>query len=337
MTQITPEDFTTIDSYLIVKAAEANGFIVKKLFPGKKNFTKLIHPSTQKETFIVHEMIASNTTVTAYHTCKYKAITKKFLNDANISTPKGIILNKNNTEEILNFLSKSNKPIVVKPSFGTHGNGVFMNIDSKEKLFFALDKLSKEKCTMIILEEQVQGTEYRIVATKKTLLAVANRKPANVIGDGVHTIDELIDIKNKDIKRQKNPALKNIPKDALTKDILQKNNLTLKSIPKKDTTVFLRNNSNISTGGDSIDYTEKIHPYFKELAPKIIRAIPELAYGGIDFITSDITKDPREVGYSVIEINVSPMISMHHYPYEGKSRNIADALIKEILSCKILS
>ncbi len=331
MTQITPEDFTTIDSYLIVKAAENNGFIVEKLFPGKKNFIKLIYPPTQEETFIVHEMIASNTSVTAYHTCKYKAITKKFLNDANISTPKGIVLKKNDTKNILTFLSESSKPIVVKPSFGTHGNGVFMNIDSEEKLFFALKKLSKEKCTMIILEEQVQGTEYRIVATKNNLLAVANRKPANVVGDGVHTIGELIDIKNKDIKRQQNPALKDVPNDELTKNILQKNNLTLKSIPKKDTVVFLRNNSNISTGGDSIDYTEKIHPYFKKLAPKIIRAIPELVYGGIDFITPDITKDPREVGYSVIEINASPMISMHHYPYKGKSRNIADSLIKEIL------
>ncbi len=331
MTQIKLEDFTTIDSYLIVKAAKNNGFVVEKLFPGKKNFTKLIHPSTQKETFIIHEMIASNTTITAYHTCKYKAITKKFLTDANILTPKGIILNKNNTEEMLAFLSKSNKPIVIKPSFGTHGNGVFMNIDSEEKLFFALKKLSKEKCTMLVLEEQIEGTEYRIVATKNTLLAVANRKPANVIGDGMHTIDELIDIKNKDAKRQKNPALKDVPKDELTKNILQKNNLTLKSIPKKSTVVFLRNNSNISSGGDSIDYTEKIHPYFKKLAPKIIRAIPELIYGGIDFITPDITKDPRKVGYSVIEINTSPMISMHHYPYEGKSRNVADALIKEIL------
>jgi len=331
MTKITPEDLTTIDSYLIVKAAENNGFTVKKLFPQRKNLTKLIHPKTRKETFVIHEMLASNTSLTAYHICKYKALTKKFLNDAIISTPKGVIMKKNDTEKMLSFFSQSNMPIVIKPSSGTHGNNVFMNIDSEEKLLFALDKLSKEKCTMVILEEQIPGTEYRILATRDTLLAVANRKPANVVGDGTHTISELIDIKNKDPKRRQNLALKDVPSDDTTKNILQKNDFTFESVPEKDVMILLRNNSNISTGGDSIDCTDKIHPYFKELAPKIIRAIPELIYGGIDLITQDITKDPRDVGYSIIEINASPMISMHHYPYEGNSRDVADALIKEIL------
>jgi len=108
---------------------------------------------------------------------------------------------------------------------------------------------------------------------------------------------------------------------------LSEQSLTLKSIPATDQRILLRSNSNISTGGDSIDYTDRVHPKVLELATKVIRAIPGLPYAGFDFLTPDITKDPYEIGYTIIEINDSPMISMHHEPYMGEKRNVSAKII----------
>ncbi|MFC1623354.1 hypothetical protein ACFL16_03045, partial [Patescibacteria group bacterium] len=72
---------------------------------------------------------------------------------------------------------------------------------------------------------------------------------------------------------------------------------------------------------------DDVHPKVKELAVSIIRAVPGLPYAGIDFMTLDITKDPDEVGYAVIELNASPMLSMHCIPYEGKERNVQAEIV----------
>jgi cyanophycin synthetase len=331
MSHITTDDVRTIDTLLFAQAAENNGLITQKLFPYKKDFIKVIHPETKEENYIICQMISSKMTVEAYYICKYKAVTKKFLNDASLSTAKGMLFKKEDIDAILPFFEEMKKPVVIKPSFGIMGKGVFMDIETEDEVLSALEHLSENKSDEIILEEQVAGTEYRITATRNKLLAVTNRQPAHVVGDGTHTILELIHKKNNNPERKQNRALKDVPYDTLAKETLHKNNLSLSSIPEKDAMVLLRNNSNISAGGDSVDYTDKIHPYIKELAPKIIRAIPGLPYAGIDFLTTDISKDPREIGYCVIELNASPMISIHHLPCVGKSRNVADEIIKEIL------
>jgi len=331
MSHITRDDVRTTDTFLLVQAAQNNGLITEKLFPYKKDFVKVVHPETREENYILYQMISSKMRVEAHNICKYKAVTKAFLNKTSISTANGSIFEKNDSKSILSFFNDMKKPVVIKPSFGIMGKGVFMDIETEEEVLSALEHLSSNKSKEIIIEEQVTGTEYRIMATRKKLLAVTNRQPAHVIGDGSHTIQELIDKKNNAPERKNNPALKDVPQDDLAQEILQKKNLSFASVPEKDALILLRNNSNISAGGDSVDYTDKIHPYIKELAPKIIRAIPGLPYAGIDFLTTDISRDPREVGYCIIELNASPMISIHHFPCAGKSRNVADEIIKELL------
>ena len=139
-------------------------------------------------------------------------------------------------------------------------------------------------------------------------------------------------MKNKDPRRGSghSKSLVKIKVDDIVKELLKKQNKNLSSIPEKDEIVYLRPNSNISTGGDSYDVTSLVNPKVKKLAVKIIRSIPGLAYAGIDYLTKDITAEPTKRNYIIIEVNDSPMISMHHVPYIGKQRNVAGEIIDMI-------
>ena len=230
------------------------------------------------------------------------------------------------------FLGDVGAPVVMKPSFGTHGTGVVMDIATPQDIARSLATAGATTAKKILMEQQVAGTEYRMTATRTQLLAVTLRKPAHIVGDGERTVRELIDAKNANPARQQNPALKDIPIDEQTDGILARQNSALDAVPGEGETVFLRTNSNISAGGDSIDFTDKVHAAYRELAPQIVRAIPGLPYAGIDVITPDVERNPHDVGYFVIEINASPMISMHHYPYEGRSRDVAAAVVDEVFA-----
>ena len=92
--------------------------------------------------------------------------------------------------------------------------------------------------------------------------------------------------------------------------------------------IYLRNESSVSTGGDSIDVTDLVHPDLKKIAIKAVRAIPGLAYAGVDLMTNkDISKKPTKNSYIVLEINSSPGIDIHHFPFKGKSRDVAKGII----------
>ena len=102
---------------------------------------------------------------------------------------------------------------------------------------------------------------------------------------------------------------------------LQSQNLTLDSVPAKDDRIFLRLNSNISTGGDSLDVTDSVHPSVIEIAKRAVAAFPGLAFAGIDFMTKDITAEQTPGSYVIVEVNESPGYSIHDQPYEGKNRH----------------
>jgi D-alanine-D-alanine ligase-like ATP-grasp enzyme len=184
----------------------------------------------------------------------------------------------------------------------------------------------------LLIEEFSSGEEFRILATKDSLLGVIKRIPANVIGDGIKTIEQLITEKNTDPRRGDNYtySLLKIIIDEEVLSLLQEQNLSLSSVPEKNERILLRKKSNISTGGDSIDVTDQIHKNIRVLATNIVRAIPSLPYAAIDFITKDISANPFDIGYSVVEINSSPMLSMHHEPYKGVPRNVSKEIIKLI-------
>ena len=271
----------------------------------------------------------SRTTSAGNYVMKNKALTKSLLVRKKISVAKGKLFHKSESNEIDEFIKKIGYPVVVKPFDDDHGNFVFVGINNKKEYNNAIEKVL-ERNSYVLVEKEFKGKEFRIIASRNKFIAGTNRIGANVIGDGIHTIRELIKIKNKDPKRgigHEYPLIK-IKIDNIIKQNLIEQKIKLDHIPDKEKNVYLRKNSNLSTGGDSIDVTDQVHPEIRKIAIKAVRAIPGLAYAGVDLMTNkDISKKPTKNSYIIIEVNSSPMISMHHFPYQGKLRDVAGEII----------
>ncbi|MBM6838832.1 bifunctional glutamate--cysteine ligase GshA/glutathione synthetase GshB, partial [Clostridium saudiense] len=173
----------------------------------------------------------------------------------------------------------------------------------------------------------IKGKEYRFLVVGDQVLGILHRVPANVVGDGISTISELVNLKNEDPLRGKGykTPLENIILDKNAELFLKQRGIDFNYIPRVDEIVYLRENSNISTGGDSIDYTDDIPQRFKDIAVKATKAV-EAKICGVDMMIEDY-KD-KDSSYAIIELNFNPAIHIHSYPYKGKERNIAVEILK---------
>lgn len=316
----------SLSTILLAEEAEKRGIKVTPLLKNISSpFLKLEFSGEEK--YIFGQKLG-NTPHQSIVICRHKELTKKSLASAGINTPVGEMFNPHQEKEAAAFGKKTGFPLVVKPVYGTWGKNVHVGIKNEADLGSVVAEVAKHGSDFLI-EEQVPGKEYRVLATKEKLIGIINRIPANITGDGQKTVKELVNEKNSDPRRgdAHEKALVKIVLDAEAEKCLKEQDLNLNSAPKIDQFVFLRKNSNLSTGGDSIDVTDKAHPNYQKLGPRVIRAIPGLPYAGFDLLVEDITADPFKDGYAIIEINESPMISMHHFPYEGVPRNAAKDVI----------
>ncbi|MDH4330869.1 MAG: bifunctional glutamate--cysteine ligase GshA/glutathione synthetase GshB, partial [Candidatus Moranbacteria bacterium] len=274
---INREDLNSFSTYLLAKEAQERGIKVEKIFPESKS--SRLKLELNGETCLIFGQTISKLTVSAYRICDNKEITRKFLKDANIKTTEGKEFTSKKIKEAVDFAQEAGFPVVVKPSKGTWGKNVFLDIRSVEEIEKAIKAVTEDQKSFLV-EKQFEGDEYRILATKDKLLGVINRVPANVVGDGEKSIEELIEVKNQDPRRGEGhtKSLVKIQLDDDLKNNLKEQDLDLKSVIEKDRQVFLRKMSNLSQGGDSIDITDEVHPKIKELAPKIIQAVPGLPY-----------------------------------------------------------
>lgn len=250
-----------------------------------------------------------------------KSVTKKVLLDNNIKVPNGIEVNSLN--EALNVIDDFvNKPIVIKPKSTNFGIGIsiFKDGTDEESMKKAFELAFKHDNTVLI-EEFVKGKEYRFLVIDDKVVGILHRVPANVKGDGVSSITELVEIKNQDPLRGYHyvTPLEKIILDENAGLFLKQQNIDFNYVPKKDEIVYLRENSNISTGGDSIDYTDDISDKFKEIAVKAAKAV-NARICGVDMMLEDYSDENSN--YAIIELNFNPAIHIHCYPYKGTERKI---------------
>ena len=272
---------------------------------------------------------SSKTSCIASYTLEDKAQTKYLLSRKKISVIDGQLFHRSEVSKAYKFIEKIGYPVVIKINNGAHGTLVFIGLNNKKDCKKAIDCILK-KSKYVLIEKEFKGKEFRFIATAKKVLAVTYRDPANVIGDGIHNIKELVKMKNSDPMRgEKNEKpLTKIKIDNITKQNLAELKIELDHIPNKGEKVYLRKESNISTGGDSIDVTDQVHPELRKIAVKAVRAIPGLAYAGVDLMTNkDISKKPTKNSYIIIELNSSPGIYPQHFPYQGKPRNVAKGIV----------
>ena len=262
--------------------------------------------------------------------CGDKYITKKILEQNGISVPIGEKFLPNEWELSVLYAKKIGFPVVVKPVFGSHGDNIYMDIGSEKELKdIVYNVYAKILRTSFIVEKQFDGKEYRVFLTKEGNYAVLHREPAHIIGDGEHTILELIEMENGKRKERIN-CLCPIAIDEITEMYMRKNNISMEYIPKKQEKVYLRHNSNVAKGGLCIDYTDKIHRSVLENCKRILDTFSGLSYVGIDYMSKDIEANQTSDMYNIVEVNTVPGIHMHMRPSEGEPRNVAKYMVDMI-------
>jgi len=256
-----------------------------------------------------------------------KEITKQILAEKGVSVPEGREFTEEATEEdIIAYANELGYPIVIKPTDGSFGRGVMSNLTSDEECKYAFDYIREElEEKNIIVEKYIDGNDYRIYVVEDEVVGAILRIPPNITGDGVNSIEALIDINNKE--RGLNPRLATtlieINKELV--DYIGRSGYTLQSVPEKGTLIYLSDKSNISIGGDPIDVLDELSNEMKQLAVDALRAIPGLAHGAVDLMIEK-TEDGKEKGY-IIELNPTAQLGGILFPLKGTPRDVPKAII----------
>lgn len=259
--------------------------------------------------------------------CGDKYVTKKILQQSEISVPTGEKFFPEEWKLSVLYARKIGFPVVIKPVYGSHGDYIYMDIENESELENIVTKVFVNDIKKpFIIEKQFDGKEYRVFLTKNGDYAVLHRDPASVIGDGEHKISELIEIENEKRKARTN-SLCPITVDEITEIYMKKNNISMEDIPKENQKVYLRHNSNVAKGGLCIDYTDKIHSSVIENCKKILDTFSGLSYVGIDYMSNNIEENQTPDMYNIVEVNTVPGIHMHMRPSHGKPRNVAKYMV----------
>lgn len=254
-----------------------------------------------------------------------KEQTKKMLAAASIPVAGGGICV--DEEDLTAVISNIGYPIVLKPLDGNHGKGASINVTNWEDAVAGLS-YAKKYSNRIIVEKFITGFDFRVLVIDNKLVAAAKRVPANVIGNGKDTIQQLIDTTNLDPRRGygHENVLTQIDVDRDTEDLLVKLNYTLDTVPHNGEMVYLKSTANLSTGGTSVDVTDMMHPENIFLCERISRVIG-LDVCGVDIMAENLTQPLKENGGCILEVNAAPGFRMHLAPSEGLPRNVASPVI----------
>ena len=228
-------------------------------------------------------------------------------------------------EDAVRAAERIGYPVVVKPLNANHGRGVSIRLTTPEQVTAAFDRASQHGTSRgVLVESFVSGFDHRMLVVNGELVAVAKRVPGHVVGDGEHTIAELVEIVNADPRRGvgHEKVLTRLAFDAQAERLMAKAGHTPETVLPDGETFYLRSTANLSTGGTAIDLTDQVHPDNRDMAVRAVRAVG-LDVGGVDFLTDDVSQSWREVGGAIVEVNAAPGFRMHVSPSEGTPRDVA--------------
>jgi cyanophycin synthetase len=305
----------------IVKEAESRGIPWQAL--SARAMIQLGHGVHQKR---IQATLSDRTGVLAVELACDKEGTKRILKESGVPVPRGTVINYlDDLEEAITEVG--GYPIVIKPLDGNHGRGISLNIRNWEEAEAAYDA-AKEVSRSVIVERYYQGRDHRVLVVNGKVVAVAERVPAHVVGDGKSTIAALIEKTNQDPHRGEghDNVLTKIEVDRTSWQLLEQQGYSLDSVLPAGEICYLRATANLSTGGIAVDRTDDIHPENLWLAQRVAKIIG-LDIAGIDVVTPDISKPLRETDGVIVEVNAAPGFRMHVCPSEGIPRNVAEPVI----------
>ena len=308
----------------IIKEAEARK--IPWMWLSARAMLQLGYGARQKR---IQATLSNNTSILAVELACDKEGTKNILGNAGVPVPHGTVI------EYLDELEQAiadvgGYPIVIKPLDGNHGRGITINIANLEEAESAYDLASKNsKTRSVIVERYYRGNDHRVLVINGKVVAVAERVPAHVVGNGQNTIQELIELTNKDPRRGNghDNVLTKIVVDQTSREVLKKQGYNLDSVLLPQERAYLRATANLSTGGVAIDRTDEIHPENTWLAQRVAKIIG-LDIAGIDIVTSDISKPLKETDGVVVEVNAAPGFRMHAAPSYGLPRNVGASVLE---------
>lgn len=320
--QVTATAFRYSDgptTSLIVNAAKKKNIPVTD---GPAGYKILGYGKNQKK---ISAALSHQTSCIAVNIAGNKEHTKQFLESANIPVPQGHITSYQ--DDLEKIAAKLGYPLVTKPFNGNQGRNVTCGISNFEELLNGFLH-AKEISRSVIIEKQIVGNDFRLLVIGGKFTAAALRLPASVTGDGIHTIQELVELENQNPQRGNGHenVLTKISLDSATELYLLQQGLTLESVPEVNQQLFLKSTANLSTGGTAEDVTDLIHPENRKLAEKVARVIG-LDICGIDVVSSDISVPLTENNAAVIEVNAAPGLRMHAFPSKGNSREVGKPIV----------
>lgn len=264
--------------------------------------------------------------------CTHKEATRLQLQRAGVPVPQGRTFERGDISNAREFAARIGYPVVLKPAMGVRGIGVVANIQNQDELNDAYQLMTDSRLgdQDFIVEKHINGKDYRIVVVGNQVVAAIMREPASVVGDGVHSVAELL--LNRNSARRRNPHLWARPPqyNAAAKYELQKAGLTINSVPSPGQVVRLGSTNSLSQGGESIAVLEELHPSIVEACIKIVRSIPGMDYCGVDFLLEDHTKPLDEQDAGVCELNAHAAIGNCQYPMFGTPKPVARIVMYEV-------
>jgi cyanophycin synthetase len=273
----------------------------------------------------VQATVTSRTSHIAVELASDKEETNRILAHLGLPVPRQRLVQR--PDDAVAAAERVGYPVVVKPFNANHGRGISIHLTTEEQVRAAFE-VAREHSRSVIIESFITGEDHRMLVIAGELVAVSKRVPGHVTGDGVHTIEELVDEVNLDPRRGigHEKVLTRLVFDHQAEAMLARKGYTRETVPPAGEHVFLRSTGNLSTGGTAADMTDLVHPDNAEMAVRAVKAIG-LDVGGVDFLTTDITESYKEIGGAICEINAAPGFRMHMAPSEGRPRDVAGPVL----------
>src|SRR6187402_2652457 len=304
----------------LVRAAEARGIPWLRL--NDQSLVQLGHGKYQQR---IQATVTGRTPHIAVELASDKEETNKILATLGLPVPKQELVQ--NEGQAVRAARRIGYPVVTKPYNGNHGRGISIRLTTDEEVELGF-KIAREHSRSVIVETFLEGDDHRLLVVNGELIAATRRTPGHVVGDGRHTVSQLVEIVNQDPRRGvgHEKVLTRLEIDAQAQIMLARAELTADSVPAAGQRVYLRSTANLSTGGTATDVTDVIHPDNRDMAVRAVKAIG-LDVGGVDFLSKDITLSYREIGGGICELNAAPGFRMHVAPSEGTPRDAAGPVI----------
>ena len=304
----------------LVRAAEERGIPWLRL--NTQSLIQLGHGKYQQR---IQATVTGRTPYIAVQLASDKDETNRILHSLGLPVPRQMLVGQQS--DAVQAAAKLGGPVVLKPYNGNHGRGITINITSAEDVRAAY-QAAAEHSKSVIVETYISGDDHRLLVVNGELIAATRRTPGHVVGDGRHTIAELVEQVNLDPRRGvgHEKVLTRLELDAQAEMMMARVGFAAGSVPGDGEIVYLRSTANLSTGATATDVTDIIHPDNRDMAVRAVRAIG-LDVGGVDFISTNIAESYKAIGGGICEVNAAPGFRMHVSPSEGTPRDAAGPVI----------